>query len=200
MNISMRSKKRIVINYFLRALKDKMQWEDCVDEISLRWLKIYNKAELKEIVKWLFMQKIPEEMDLDNMDEEELLLAIGDDYHILGYLLDQMDKELEAYENPTQEILQEVLVQLASETHYLASKPIESWDDYDRSNYHSLLRKAGKPEPLYGVYDVDVREEDRYTVTLPENLYHSSREALRFLSELVEGGQFEDQDLKIMKL
>lgn len=200
MNISMRSKKRIIINYFLRALKDKMQWEDNVDQISLRWLKIYNKAELKEIVKWLFMQKIPEDMDLDNMDEEELLEAIADDYHILGYLLDQMDKELDAFENPTEQTLLEVLEQLGSETHYLSSKPIETWDDYDRSNYQSLLRKAGNPIPLYGVYDVDVKDEDRYTVKLPNNLYNSHREALRFLSDLVEGGQFEDHELKIMKL
>jgi len=38
----------------------------------------------------------------------------------------------------------EVLSQLGHHTHYLASKPIKSWDEYDRSNYKSLRRKAGK--------------------------------------------------------
>mgnify|MGYP007033642436 FL=1 len=38
----------------------------------------------------------------------------------------------------------EVLSQLGHRTHYLASKPIELWDEYDRSNYKSLRRKAGK--------------------------------------------------------
>lgn len=38
----------------------------------------------------------------------------------------------------------EVLSQLGHYTHYLASKPIEFWDEYDHSNYKSLKRKAGK--------------------------------------------------------
>lgn len=196
----MKTKRRLVIQYFLRCLQDKMQWEDNVDDISQKWLKIYNKEELKEVVKWLFMQKVPEEMDLDKMDEEELLQTISDEYHMLGYLLFQMDEELKAFENPTEQSLEQVLQQLASETHYLASKPIQTWDGYDLSNYQSLLRKAGFPVPLYGVYDVDVKDEDRYTVTLPNNLYESHRKALTFLSELVEQGQFEDHELKIMML
>ena len=38
----------------------------------------------------------------------------------------------------------EILQQLGLHTHYLASKPIINWDEYDRSNYRSLRIKAGK--------------------------------------------------------
>lgn len=43
----------------------------------------------------------------------------------------------------------EVLSQLGHHTHYLASKPIELWDEYDRSNYRSLRKKAGKDKNEY---------------------------------------------------
>jgi len=43
----------------------------------------------------------------------------------------------------------EVLSQLGHYTHYLASKPIETWDEYDRSNYKALRRKAGKDKSEY---------------------------------------------------
>jgi hypothetical protein len=200
MKTKMKTKKRLIIQYFLRSLQDKMQWEDNVDAISQKWLKIYDKEELKEVIKWLFMQKIPEEMDLDTMDEEELLQTIGDEYHILGYLLYEMEQELKAFENPTPQKLTELLEQLGAEAHYLASKPIEEWDGYDLSNYQSLSRKAGNPIPLYGVYGADVKEDDKYVVTLPNNLYQSQQEALQLLSKLVEKGQFQENDMKIMML
>lgn len=196
----MKSKKRIVIQYFLRSLQDKMQWDDNVDAISTKWLKIYNKQELKSIVKWLFMQKVPQEMDLDTMDEEELLGTIGDEYHILSYLLHEMDQELIAFENPTEQSVSELLEQLTHQTHYLASKPITEWDGYDLSNYQSLARKAGNPIPLYGVFDADVTEEQKYLVTLPGNLYHSQEEALQLLSSLVKKKQFEENEMKVMML
>lgn len=196
----MKSKKRIVINYFLHSLQDKMQWDDNVDAISQKWLKIYNKQELKKMLKWLFMQKVPKEIDLDTMDEEELLNAIGDEYHILCYLLHEMEQELEAFENPSPQRVWEVLEQLGQETHYLATKVKAHWDEYDRSNYKALAAKAGYPIPLYGVFDADVKEEDKYVVTLPDTLYKSQDEALQFISEIVEKGQIQENELKVMML
>lgn len=200
MKINMKSKRRIIMTYFLRSLQDKLQWEDNVEPISEKWLRIYSKKELKEVVKWLFMQKIPEDMDLDKMDEEELLATIGDEFHLLGHLLSEMEEEVKAFENPTPQRLDELLEQLSSESHYLATKPIATWDEYDLSNYQALFRKAGMSAPLYGVYDADVKQDDRYTVTLPSHLYESQQEALKHLSELVEKGQFEEHQLQIMSL
>ena len=37
-----------------------------------------------------------------------------------------------------------VLSQLGLHTHYLATKAIAYWDEYDHSNYRSLLYKAGR--------------------------------------------------------
>ena len=199
MKLNMKSKKRIIIHYFLRTLQQKMQ-SDKVESVNPVWLKIYNKQEMKGIVKWLFMQKVPQEMDLDNMDEEELLETIGDEDHMLSYFLHTMDEELKAYENPTPQKVWELLEHLGQETHYLASKIKADWDAYDLSNYQALARKAGNPIPLYGVFDADVKEDDKYVVTLPDTLYESQLKAVEFISEIVEKGQFEENELKVMML
>jgi hypothetical protein len=34
--------------------------------------------------------------------------------------------------------VRKMLVELGKETHYLLDKPIDSWDEYDWGNYHSI--------------------------------------------------------------
>ena len=41
------------------------------------------------------------------------------------------------------EQVHKTLSQLGRYTHYLATKPLEEWDEYDKSNYKSMLKKAG---------------------------------------------------------
>lgn len=47
----------------------------------------------------------------------------------------------------------ELLDQLGLHTHYLADKPIDSWDEYDYSNYRSLQIKGGKIRRMYAILD-----------------------------------------------
>lgn len=200
MNSNPKSKQRIVIGYFLRSLQDKMQWEDNVAPISQKWLKIFTKEELKRIVTWLFMQQVPEEVNIETMTEDELLATIGDEYHVLGYLIDSLEEELKAFENPTPINVWNVLEQLGQETHYLATKVKAHWDDYDVSNYQSLAYKAGHPIPVYGIYDAEVKDEDRYVVTLPDTLFSSRESASEFLATLLKTEKFTENELKIMML
>jgi hypothetical protein len=196
----MKATNRIIINYFLRLLLEKMLDDKVAEELDSRWLKIYDKEQLKAIITWLYLDKVPANIDIENMDNQKLLETIGDEYHLLNYFIEQLAKELSAFKNPTSESVMEILTQLGQETHYLASKPLESWNAYDRSNYQGLCYKAGAAIPVYGVYDADAKEQDKYSFTLPSKLFSSSREALQHISDLVQSGQFEENELKIMAL
>jgi hypothetical protein len=68
----------------------------------------------------------------------------------------------------------EVLCQLQLETHYLMTKILVDWDDYDHSNFKALCRKAGTPEPLYAVFESSIQEEDKY-ISVPLSKYYSTQ-------------------------
>lgn len=69
--------------------------------------------------------------------------AISGDYdHLLATVLNHC--EAKGPEDIDSDEVWEVLSQLGHYTHYLASKAIESWDEYDHSNYKALRKKAGK--------------------------------------------------------
>lgn len=196
----MKAKRRFVIQYFLRTLQLKMQSRKNPEEINPVFLKIYDKEELKGIVKWVFNQKIPEGMDVDKMDEEELLESISNEEYILGYLLSQLEDELQASSIITDESVLKTLEQLGLHTHYLARKPLEQWEEYDHANYRALSLKAGKFLPLYGIYSWDVDQQDKY-LTIPGRIYDTECEAQEMLSKFfTEEGQFHDGDLKVMRL
>ncbi len=61
-------------------------------------------------------------------------------------------------------------------THYLSSKPIETWDEYDYSNYKSLRLKATSHlRRVYALYSSSVKEEDKYRLDSPPGKYFESR-------------------------
>lgn len=73
--------------------------------------------------------------------------------------------------------VQFMLEHLHLRTHYLASKPIDLWDEYDRSNYYSLERKATRRiRRVYAYYSQDVEEKDKYIVTSPTAKFFQSKE------------------------
>jgi hypothetical protein len=49
---------------------------------------------------------------------------------------------------PSQEEVDKFFEETFQETHYLASKPVEEWDEYDMSNWKAKLKKKkqGKPQ------------------------------------------------------
>lgn len=195
----MKAKRRLIVNYFLYGMHDKMKWDDTEEGISTRWLAIFDTKELKDIVSWLFMGEPPKEMDLDNLSKEGLLATIGFDYHILGYLLSQMEQELQTLDEPTNESISQILGQLSLHNHYLRSKPIKEWDSYDYSNYRSLCQKAGVALPLYGVFSKDVTNQDKYIYGANTKLY-STREKAQKVLEQMQQKSGESSQLQIMIL
>lgn len=80
-------------------------------------------------------------------NEQEINLVIAEakskNFHnflktILNYC------EIENDTRTTPQSVREILYQLGLHTHYLNTKPIKNWNEYDYSNYRSLQIKAGK--------------------------------------------------------
>ena len=86
-----------------------------------------------------------------------------------------------------------------NEIHYLASKPVENWDEYDTSNYRSLLLKTGKAKKVYGIFTADVLAEDVYAVTTkPSYFFDTKAEAEAELYDIIDNDfKFSIDDLVI---
>ncbi len=195
----MKSKQRLTMLYFLKSMQLKMQ-SDKVVEVNPVWEKIYDHSELKGIVKWLFLNSTLEDEKLDEMSSLELVDLIGDDYHILCHFLEELDQELDATFNPTPKSVGSILSQLRHETHYLGSKPIEDWDNYDHSNYRALRQKAGAPLPQYGIFPSTMNHNAKYITTVIGKYHPSERQAQSALSLLVSNEQVAESEFQILPL
>lgn len=70
-----------------------------------------------------------------------------------------------------------MLHHLGCYTHYLCTKPITSWDEYDFSNYHSLKQKAtNSVKRVFGLFSDSVEECDKYVVQTPPSVYYDTHE------------------------
>ena len=200
MKLQKKTKRRLAIQYFLRKLKNRME-SDKVNTLDALWLNIYTRDDLMDIVKWLYVPTVPEWMRFDEMDSEELLEAIGDEFHLLSFELEQASEELAETTKVTPKKVYDVLQQLGLETHYLMEKPVHEWNEYDYANYRALYQKAGNPLPLFGIFDSMVRPEDKYFVTTPPaKFFHSEREANAELEKLIREGELKVGEAKIMML
>jgi hypothetical protein len=195
------TQRRLAVQYFLRNLLERME-RDKVNCIHPFFLSIYSKQDLKEILLWMYgTEGVPLGIDPDLMDKEALLETIGDDYYLLSYELQTAANELAAAVKPTQAALCKIVKQLGLEGHYLMDKLISDWDDYDYSNYRALSFKAGNPVPVYGIFDRDVPEENKYLVTTPPSrLYNTEKEAAEALQALIQKGTLKAGEAKVLML
>lgn len=193
----MKQKNRIIMQYFLKVLYANMGQRSVIT-ISSFWLTVFDTDELKIIVVWFLNLGTVEE--LDSMSDHELLEIIGDDKHILRYLLVQMETELSHMVEPTQESVFETLQQLEMTSHYLSTVPLDLWDERDKSIYQSLCVKAGKPVPFYGIFKSVEKEGDPVNFNSIGKIYDSPKKAEEILSMLIDEKAFQGDDLKIMML
>ncbi|HAO07990.1 MAG TPA: hypothetical protein DCQ50_13645 [Chryseobacterium sp.] len=192
-----KNKNRLLVQCFMKMLQQRIE-KDKVENISPIFGSILSKDELQKIFKWLYPDRVPETYDFETMDKQDLLEAIGDDIHILSYSIEKWKKELE--EKITPQKVYDVLCQLQIETHYLMTKILADWDEYDHSNFKALCRKAGTPQPLYAVFESSVKEEDKY-ITLPLSQYYQTHwEAQEKIALLMSEEDFPETQLQILSL
>ena len=142
----------------------KAKYDDAIaqgmspDEITLNPNKPINEESLDDRAKRYFIQKVSRgEIDtLPENPKEEFLAQM---------MKDQMDHDEETLRRergleesvkmPSQKDVNDFFSDTFDEIHYLNSKPVEDWDEYDLSNWAAKVRKSGpdykgflKPEDL----------------------------------------------------
>lgn len=167
------------------------------DEIHPFFDGFFLKEELIAIIRFTFEANETALQDLETKTPSQLLALISDDVYILIYYLEQLKVTLFKDVVITNEIVWKMLEQLSQHTHYLASKDVAMWDEYDHANYRAMSHKAGRIKRVYGLYDNTISQEDAERVTsLPKRFYDTEEQAKQALSE----SKFSEEDTHILHL
>ncbi|MDB4293482.1 hypothetical protein N9954_08755 [Maribacter sp.] len=191
--------QRLII-HFLSVLEKQMNHFDN-DSINPVFLKLFTRNELLEVIKWRFENKILKKHDFESMANAELLFLIGDNSTILAHTMSTLKKELNTVVSYTQAEVDTFFTKTMNQAHYLRDKPIDTWDEYDKSNYRSLSIKMGTARRVYGIFTSNVRAEDAHDVTSPpEYLFDTKEEAEEELERIYEQGLHKWNSLNILML
>lgn len=189
-----------LIAHFLSALEKQLRTTD-QDSVNPIFLKVLTRDDLLEIINWRFEDKILRNLDVTKMSNEELLLLIGDNLTILAHTISKWNMRLNAMVTFSQEDVNEFFVQSQNGFHYLRTKPVDVWDGYDRSNYLSLLSRAGVTQRVFALFTSDVEEKDKYDLTSPPTVFYDTQEeAQETMDRLYEEGFNKWDSLQIFPL
>ena len=88
----------------------------------------------------------------------------------------------------TQEDVVYMLHFLGQYSHYLCTKPIASWDEYDYSNYNALKRKATRSiKCVFAHFPENMKEENKYdTGYVPDQYFDTLEKAFEAVPVGVE--------------
>ncbi len=166
-------KERKLILHFLEMLYAEIENQK-VAEINPIFLKLFSRKELIEIVVWLYTNY--DKSMLTEKTDEELLELIGTDSSVLAYVIEHWKNNISSVPKLTQDEVYEFFERIPISAHYLRDKPVEEWDDYDVSNYYSLLFRHGKTKRVYAIFTSDVKDEDKYAVTTQPSFFFDTKE------------------------
>ena len=161
----------------------------------------FTKEELIDIISHIFSEHEVREVDLNLLTHDELLDIIDDDMSILCFYLNQWEQQLVSHASHSNLEVHDTLEQLSHHTHYLRNKMPEDWDKYDRSNFRSLQLKAGKLCKVYGIYDIDVSQDQADNVdTPPKRFYETQEQATEVMNTMISENDSEDGYLHVLNL
>ena len=90
----MKENKLSLMKLFSLVLKERAKEENQTKQISPNLLKFFSRKELIEIINHIYDGVIPEEYELVDMENGELLKVIGDDFSIISYVTNKWSKEV----------------------------------------------------------------------------------------------------------
>ena len=161
----------------------------------------FSKDELIEIIRHIYGDSCFINDENAEFSEKELFSLIKHDSFFLTYLIEKLEMELAAFPSFSQKEVDAVFAESGLETHYLANKQVEEWDEYDRSNYRTIMRKHGFTKKVYGIFLSEVEEDDKYLVsTKPSQFFDTLEEAEKELNTLLTERKFKVGELKILLL
>ena len=90
----MNENKTALLKIFSAVLKDRVKSEPQYQSISTEMVKHFSRKELIEIITHNFEGEVPSEFNLVEMENNELLQLIGDDFKIISYVMSKWSKEV----------------------------------------------------------------------------------------------------------
>lgn len=195
--MKLRNYKQIL--FFLNRLESFLESEK-QDKPSLELLNHYSDSELREMIHWLY-RDVWSKNALGFMERPQLLELINSNYGILLWTIYSLEKSMTDAPNITQSDIDAFFQRTQNELHYLASKPVEEWDEYDTSNYRSLLVKTGTTKKVFAIFTSDVLAEDVYAVTTkPSYFFDTKEEAESEINNILVEGKFTRDELVVHSL
>ncbi len=196
----MNIKQRKLVLHFLQQLRDGLVKERNQD-INELFNEFFNRDELIDILEHSFAVQDLEEHQIETLDNENLLELIGEDYYILSYLIEKIEAGITSVPKKSQSEIHNFFDQIQIDPHYLRDKPVEEWDEYDTSNYYSILFKHGKTKRVFAIFTSDVKSEDKYVVTTkPSYFFDTKEEAKKEIDNIIVENKFSREDLVIHSL
>ena len=90
----MNENRTALLKIFSAVLKDRVKSEPQYQSISTEMVKHFSRKELIEIITHNFEGEVPSEFNLVEMENNELLQLIGDDFKIISYVMSKWSKEV----------------------------------------------------------------------------------------------------------
>ena len=195
--MKLRNYKRIL--FFLNRLESFLESEK-EGKTSVELASYYTDSELREIIHWLY-RDVWSKNALGFMERPQLLELIDSNYGILLWTIYNLEKSMTDTPNIAQNDIDVFFQRTQNELHYLASKPVEEWDEYDTSNYRSLLVKTGTTKKVFAIFTSDVLAEDVYAVTTkPFYFFDTKSEAEEEIDNILIEGKFTRDELVVHSL
>jgi hypothetical protein len=194
--MTIKERKRIL--YFLEALMVNLESHED-RQINSEFLNLFSRKEIIEMVLWLHTNY--EKSMLSEKTDAELLQLLNDDANVLAFVIEKWKSNISLVPKLTQSEVDDFFERMPISIHYLRDKPVEEWDDYDVSNYYSILYKHGKTRRVFAIYTSDVKEKDKYVVTTQPSFFFDTREeAEEELERCYEQGLNKWDSLQILSL
>ena len=113
----MEKQKWALMKLFSLVLKNRAKDEKETKQISADLLKYFSRKELIEIINHIYEGAIPEEYQLVDMENADLLKVIGDDFSIISYVTNKWSKEVssETFEIISAEKKEEIVSNISTE-------------------------------------------------------------------------------------
>ena len=195
--MNLRNYKRIL--FFLNDLSSFIETPGS-RKLTGKLINNYTDTELREIINWADNNAWSKNA-LAFMQRKELIKLISGDYDVLRWTIKHIEKQITNTSDCSQAEVDGFFKKAQNGLHYLASKPVNDWDEYDLSNYRSLLQKSGKAKKVYAIFTADVLAEDVYAVTTkPSYFFDTKEDAETEIQNIIKEEKFTESELKIHSL
>lgn len=190
---------RLVLQHFLQALLEQLQNNNSKD-LDDYFKDFFTKDEIIAIFKHRYGDTISNHLNI-NPENTFQIAKVLSNADVLSYYLDAWQAERKQQQTLHPVEVMKTLEQLGLPTHYLASKAIAFWDEYDHSNYEALLLKSGKVHAIYGIYDAEITEENLPDVdSPPKRFYETYGEAKAVMETWIADGKYTEDEIHVLPL